>query len=336
MIGTRAAILTCGVIAGSAVTAGAQDFTRWVDVQSFSVAARYKFVQDDQNTRTTHDLQDNTGFKARMKADRQGRVALNIGAFTGGSFTSSWNNTGAGAAELSQPFNVKQLYVAAVPVKGVEAQVGSLYLTRGESTEVTHYDNDGYLAGQRFTIKRPAQIFLDEVTVTHGYLGDVTTANVFDRADGLTRSNYRQLLVGKKVARVGVSAEWTDAADRTTWRGAVAVRTPRVLDAVRVEYYARPDEDVHGGAVTAERKIVRGIALSAGYANVDGAVGSLTGDKYARGERLIGSVNVPVVGALSANLFYTHALSNAFAVSNDQRFDVVVTYNVLSALQRKQ
>ena len=51
MIGTRAAILACGVIAGSAATASAQDFTRWVDVQTFSVAARYKFVQDDRDTR---------------------------------------------------------------------------------------------------------------------------------------------------------------------------------------------------------------------------------------------------------------------------------------------
>jgi methyl-accepting chemotaxis protein len=337
MIGTRAAILACGVLAGSVATASAQDFTRWVDVQTFSVAARYKFVQDDRDTRTTHDLQDNSGFKARVKADRQGRLALNVGAFTGGGFTSSWNNTGAGPAQYAQPFNVKQLYVAALPVKGVEAQVGSLYLTRGESTEVTHFDNDGYVAGQRLTVKRPGELFVDEVTVTHGYVGDLSTPSVFDRADSLTRSNYRQLMVGKKVgARVGVSAEWTDAADRTTWRGAFAVRTPRVLDAVRVEYYARPDEDVHGGAVTAERKIVRGIGLSAGYANLDGAVGSLTGDKYGRGERLFGSVNVPVVGPLSANIFYTHALSNDFTVSNDQRFDVVVTYNVLSALQRKR
>jgi hypothetical protein len=335
-VNTRAAVITCAVLAGSGGSAAGQDLGRWVDVQAFNVAARYRFVQDDQNVRTSHDVQDSSGFKARVKADRAGRIALNVGVFTGGSFASSWNSTGIGAAELSQPMNVKQLSLSVSPFKGTEAQVGSLYLVRGESTEITHYDNDGFLTGERLTVKRPGQFFFDEITVTSGYLGDLKTTNAFERADRLNDFNFRQMLVGKKVgARVAMSAEWTDAVDQETWRGAVAVKVPRFVDAVRVEYYARPDADARGGAVSIERTLPRRIAVAGGYAHMDAQVGSLTGDKFGRGERVFGSVTVPVVNALSANVFYAHALSNAFAVANDQRVDVVVSYNVLAAFQKR-
>ena len=41
-----------------------------------------------------------------------------------------------------------QLYISASPVKQVEFQYGSLAIAKGFSSEVTTYDDDGYLSGE--------------------------------------------------------------------------------------------------------------------------------------------------------------------------------------------
>jgi hypothetical protein len=334
MFNARTLVITGFTLTACATAAGAQDFSRWVDVQAFTVGARYRVIEDSNDVRTNNQLQENNSFKARVKADRGGRVSLNFGAFTGSAISSSWNNTGIGSGEGTAKVSLKQLYVAAVPVKGVEVQVGSLYFVRGESTEVTSYDNDAYVAGERVTVKKPQQLFLDEISITHGYLGDTSSPSVFDRSDRLMDSNYRQVLVGKKIGpRVAVSADWTDAINGTTWRGGANVKVPAVIDAVRFEYYSRPSADARGGSVAAERKLPRGIVASVGYANIDRDYGGLNSDRFNRGARFFTSTNIPVVGPLSASVFYTHAVDNDYAVPVGQRFDVVFTYNVLAALQ---
>jgi hypothetical protein len=326
---------TCAALLTSASAAVAQTKPApWFEVQSATVAARYRLVEDSKDVRTANHLQENNAFKARLKAEPKGRVWVNVGMFTGSSFTGSWNNTGVGTGEQSLKVSLKQLFVSATPVKGVEGQVGSLYMARGENTEITSYDNDAYLAGERVTVKRPKQLYFDEVSLTHGYLGDVNTPSVLDRADRLGESNYRQVLVGKKLgSRLAVSADWTDTTNGTTWRAAAAVKVPAVVSAVRVEYYARPGDDVQGAAIAAERKLAHGVAVSGGWANVDAKYGGLNGDRYNRGERLFGGVSTPIYGPLSASVFYTHAIDNAFAVPVDQRFDAIMTWNVLETVK---
>jgi hypothetical protein len=334
MFRARSLAIAAITLTACANIAGAQDFSRWVDVQAFTIGARYRVVEDSRDVRTSNSLQENNAFKARVKADSKGRVSVNVGAFTGSSLTSSWNNTGVGMGDGTAQFHVKQLYVSAAPVKGVEAQVGSLYFVRGENTEITSYDNDAYLAGERVTVKKAKELFFDEISITHGYLGDLNSPSVFDRSDRLSDSNYRQVLVGKKVGKsVAVSADWTDTVNGTTWRGAANVKVPAVVNAVRVEYYGRPESDVWGGSIAAERKLFRGIVASLGYADIDQNYGGLNSDRFNRGARVFTSANIPVVGPLSASVFYTHGVDNNFAVPVNQRFDVVVTYNVLSTLQ---
>jgi len=43
----------------------------------------------------------------------------------------------------------------------VEIQYGGLYFDRGQSTEVTSYDYDGYLVGERITLNRPRNFYFD-------------------------------------------------------------------------------------------------------------------------------------------------------------------------------
>ena len=332
----RTSVFTAIIFTACATAASAQDFSRWIDVQAFTLGARYRVVDDSNDVRTTNQVQENNTFKTRVKADRAGRIALNAGVFTGNSFTGSWNNTGIGTGDGTADVSVKQLFVSAVPVNGIEAQVGSLYLVRGESTEITSYDNDGYLAGERVTVRKPQQFFFDEISITHGYLGDMTLPSVFDRADRLADSNYRQLLVGKKLGKqAAMSADWTDTVNGATWRAAASIKVPTVVNAVRFEYYGRPAGDAWGGAIAAEGKLPRGIVTSLGYANIDRDYGGLNSDRFNRGARLFTTTNIPVVGPLSASVFYTHAVGNDFVVPIGQRLDVVVTYNVVAAFQKR-
>jgi hypothetical protein len=71
-------------------------------------------------------------------------------------------------------------------------------VVRGESTEITGYDNDAYLTGQRVSVKRPKDLFFDEVSVTFAYLGDLTTPSITNRYHRLDEVNYRHLLASKK------------------------------------------------------------------------------------------------------------------------------------------
>ena len=58
---------------------------------------------------------------------------------------------------------MRQLYVRPAPAAGVEGQFGGLYVTRGENTEYTSYDDDGYLVGGRASVRRPKALYFDEM-----------------------------------------------------------------------------------------------------------------------------------------------------------------------------
>jgi len=68
---------------------------------------------------------------------------------------------------------------------------------RGQSTEVTSYDYDGYLVGERITLDRPGNLYFDEISITYGFLGDFNRPNVFGRLHRLGQSNYHEFGVSK-------------------------------------------------------------------------------------------------------------------------------------------
>ena len=128
------------------------------------------------------------------------------------------------------------------PIPGFELQYGGLDINRGAASEITTYDNDGYIAGERLLIKRPQNLFFNEISVTYAYLGDLYTPNFFARADRLTHTNYHQFLVRKEIAkRVNASFDYTWQNKSNTLRQAVQVKIPelRVIDSARIETYER-------------------------------------------------------------------------------------------------
>jgi hypothetical protein len=311
---------------------------RWYEAQAIQLDARYRLIDTSAGVRSSNHLQHRDTFKGAFKLDPKGRYTLQAGAGTGSSFTGSWDNAGPGTGDADMSFGVRYLYASAAPMKGLELQVGGLGLVRGESTEITSYDNDGYIVGERVTVKQPARFYFDEISLSTGYLGDTSTPSVFERADRFDDHNYTHVLVGKKLgARASVSVDWTGVDGVDTWRQAIRLSTKDsgVIDAVRLELYERTtgtrDE---GFAITAERLLPHKLSLAGGYATVDRNYGGLNGDRFNRGNRLFVDAKLPLVQDLSLNVFYGRAVGTDYAVTNKHRFDVVIGYNALKALQR--
>src|SRR5262249_9506787 len=134
---------------------------------------------------------------------------VEAGLFTGNGFTGGWNSSGWGTGKGQSNLFLKQLFFSARPIAGVEIQYGGLYFDRGQSTEVTSYDYDGYLVGERITLNRPRSFYFDEISVTYGYLGDFNRTNVFGRLHRLSQSNYHEFEVSKQISvRVRTSASY--------------------------------------------------------------------------------------------------------------------------------
>jgi hypothetical protein len=311
---------------------------RWIQAQSLQLSTRYRFVEDAAGVTTSNTMQFQPQLKASVRFDPSARYALHVGAFAGSAFTSSWNNTGLGIGDYAGDLSIKQLYAAAQPVKGLELSAGGLYVNRGESTEITSYDNDGFLVGERVVVKRPRTVYVDELSVTGGYLGDTTTPSVFRRFKRMDEHNYTQVLIGKRFhKRLAASADFTRAGDADVWRQGVRVGTGGwfVLDGVRVELYQRrAAAEANGFAVTGDRKVAPKVSLNAGYASVDRAYGGLNGDRFNRGNRVFTGGTANLHSQLALSWFAARAVNNDYAVSNRYRADVVLAWNALEALRQ--
>jgi hypothetical protein len=167
-----AATLACGVVAPAVARAQAVApepvpppsptvLERWVDLQAAMFQVRYRDVETSAGTRTTNQMQDNITLRARLTFDARRRFWLGMALGTGAGFTSGWNNTGIGTGDALKTVYMKHLFLGLAPVTGVEAAYGSIGIVRGESTEITSYDNDGYLLGGRVSVKRPKDFWFD-------------------------------------------------------------------------------------------------------------------------------------------------------------------------------
>jgi hypothetical protein len=310
---------------------------RWVDWQTGTVETRYRWVETTAGVETSDSLQHKQSFKAGFKFDEQGRYSVQALAGTGSSFVGSWDNLGPGIGDPAWTFNLRQLYLQARPVDGLDASWGGMAIARGEHTEITSFDNDNYVMAGRVSVKRPEMLHLDELSVTAGFLGDLSSPSVFERFDRWDEHNYTQILAAKKFgSTVSLSADWTDLNDVSTLRQAVRLSTKQWLpvDAIRFENYQRIEGiDGWGYVIAAERSLHPRVTLTGGFADIDENNGTLTGDRYFRGRRLFVEPKFTLLPELTVSLFLGEAVGNDFPVVNEHRFDVVVQYNVLKALQ---
>jgi hypothetical protein len=314
---------------------------RWLDLQTATLNLRYRYVDTSAGVVTTNQLQHREALRGRVKFDAGGQYALNFGLFTGVRFSSGWDNTGWGINDAQKNIAFKALFASAQPWKGVEGQLGGLYIIKGESTELTTYDEDGYITGERITIRRPDVLFLDEVSVTSAYfVGGTGPANIpiSKRLPHIDEQNYQQYLLDKKIGkRVAASLDYTRESGRTTWRQAINLKMPeaKALDSAIVEVYQRthvnPDR---GFAVTLEKAITRKLTVNGGYASIDPRYGPLNADRFNIGNRAFVMTTYNFSPQLLASFFITTAVGENGVLPQRTLSNTVVTYNLLPILRQ--
>ena len=323
---------------GNQASGDSAKLSRLLEVQTATISSRYRYMEDSQGAVVENQCQYQDIFRGRLRLDNRGRYSINAGVASGRSFTGGWNSTSWGTGKPVSNHYLKQLYFSGLPAPGIEFQYGGLYLLRGESTEITTYDNDGYIVGQRLSLKRPGELFFDEVSVTYGYLGDETQPNLNKRFHRLKHSNYHQWLVVKKLgSRAGLSAEYTFNDGVETLRQAVRVLTPelRIVDLLRFENYQRTD--VHpdfGFAIVAEKTLRRRLTIGGGYGDIDRDYGGLNADRWVSGRRLFATAAFVVCPEFTISAFATRAVKTGFPIDNATRVDIVFSYHLLETLKR--
>jgi hypothetical protein len=303
----------------------------WLDLQSVSFALRVRMLENQLGSQARNWSDHHQGLKLRLKLDPAARVSLSAVAFNGDSFIASWNLRGLSGQSSNRVF-LKQLFVTAKPRSGIEFQYGGLGIVRGESSEITSYDNDGYLMGERVTLSPGRGV--DELTATAAYLGDFRTPSVTRRFHRLSDINYVQLLVKRRVRdRLTATADLTDVDGERTLRQGVAIRPSAGVDLIRVEAYQRVSgRRAAGGAITVEKPFGP-TRLAASFASIDDRNLLLNADRYGRGRRLSLTSTTAIGRDVSLQVFVTRAFDDV-VMPNRMRLDVLIRYELAAILRQ--
>jgi hypothetical protein len=307
---------------------------RWFDISTAALGLRYRTLESNAGS-TANDLQNTVAFRGQFKLDRTGRYAVHGRLASGQGFNGGWNNTGIGTSPRSEDLFVKELFVNAQPIHGLELQAGGLYISRGESTEATSYDNDGYIVGERVTIRRGVGSILDDVSVTRAFLGDLTDANVFTRLGRLDRANYYQAQAVKRLGRgASVSADYTRQAAAQVVRTVVNIDMSKtgVVDRLKFENYARVDPmPAFGYAVAVQRHIMSRFMAGGGFSDIDSQYGPLNSDLNRTGRRVYGSISGRIGSAWLGSVQVARAVGSAPLIGPRTRLDVALGLDLLRA-----
>ena len=308
---------------------------RWLDIDTFSLSTRYRFIENANGQTNSNSQQWQFMLHGRFKFDAKGRYSVVASLATGNSLNGGWNNTGWGTGDLQTNLFPKQLYFDARPVKQLEVQIGGIGVNNGEGTEISGYDNDTYITGERVIVRAPKNVYFDEISVTSAFIGDASHPSVFRRLKHLDRSNYHQVLLRKQInKRIGFSADYTFESGIDTLRQAVRIKLPetRILDSLLYEDYERIDPQAgYGFVLTGEKKVTSKFTLTGGVAKISHVM--FNSDRFPRGERLyliaayklsreftISPVIIRAVGPLST------------PTTPQTRFEIIGSLNVLEMM----
>ena len=312
--------------------------SRWFDFQIATIGVRYRSIENSLGVMTNNQMQHAETFRGRFKFDREGKYSVTAHVASGNTFLGTWNNTGVGTGAPLTNLYLKQLFFTARPTNNLEMQYGGIGVARGESTEITTYDSDAYLVGERVMVKLPKKLFFDNVTVTYAFLGDLAKPNFLKRWRRLGESNYHQFLVGKTFGkRAALSVDYTSQSGIDTMHEAVrfSVKESHVLDLARFEVYERTGAHRDWGfALTGEKAISRRWTLGGGYSQIDRDYGGLNGDRYNRGKMVFLSSNFVLTPEFSFQTYVGRGLPNDYVTPNRTRVDLIMSYNVLKTLKR--
>ena len=310
---------------------------RWLELQAASVGIQYLFIKNGLGVATANRQQYQIAVRGRFKLDAQGRFSINAGLFTGPSFLAGSNNTGLSGDKAQGAVYLKHLYLSALPLDGIEVQYGGLDIWHDESTDITGYGYSGYIVGERVNIKRPSELFFDDISIGYGYAGDFNTPNVIRRGHRLSQSNFHRFILRKDIGeRAWISADYAFQSGVPTWREAIRIRTTelRVIDTFHAEIYQISRlQSGYGFAAYVEKTVHPRFVVGGGYADIDRLM--LNSDRYGHGKRLFLTTKIPINRALSILVFATQATEHAATSVPQRRFDIGLYYNVLDLLRKR-
>ena len=352
---------------------------RWFDLNKAEVSFRVRYIDGVPKAVQKHstNLQHRELVDGRFKFDKDAKYTLNLHASSGYYFTRSFAETGVGLPwnqEQGWDFFLRHMYFSAKPIKGVEIQYGSMPFSTGVLEENTTWDLDGYVDGQRLTIKRPDKLFFDEATVTFGYVGDLFTPNVFRRLHRMGEVNYRQFLVTKNInSRFAMTAEYeskngtvstdkkTPANVQTIHSGVkIDARGSVIADRVWMDFYHRINpEPGWGFNLHAEKGFMKDrLVIGYGYTQIDKAWqnlydvqdwavtpkksptlgmapgGSPSGEKWTRGKHPFFTINYKLTPELSFVAFANKDLDQSFAHGSSSQMSAGLAFDVLKTMKR--
>jgi len=217
--------------------------------------------------------------------------------------------------------------------------LGGLYILRGESTEITTYDEDGYIMGERISVRRPKNLYFDEISLTNASLSpDPTRIGVSHRFRDFDQPNYRQFLVDKKFGkRARASTDFTTDRGVRTWRQGISLKTPelRYVDTIIFEDYERVHPSTaYGFALSLDKAVTRRLSFNGGYASIDSRFGGLNSDRFNIGKRVFLTTTYVVSPRVTASYYITTAVGGNPTLPLRTMSNLVVGYNVLPDLRR--
>lgn len=383
---------------------------RWLDLETLSNSERYRDTFVKGGAVLWQNAQQRTLIAGKLKFDEDGRYAIGFRVSSGHYFNWAFSSyTGesvlsrsTSAAYHASTFTAAQyleiekctfvdkpgyatllalksngaqlyfreLYLSASPVKPITVEFGSLGIERGYGSEITTFDEDGYISGERIAFHSPKHLFFDEAKFTNAFFGDFATANFFQRGGSLTRFNYRQASAKKQLTdRIGFSADYTWLSGTDTLREALVVKTKelKAIDSVRFEAYERlnaitlaggkwpygvvaplPVGGGSGFSVAVDEKIGK-LRGDLGYADIDQnysvyansrffhAEGfSLNGDTIAEGEHPFVHAAYQLAPGVSAVGFYTHGLTSQGFDPNRQGWAGGMSFDLKAMINREK
>lgn len=338
---------------------------RWLRISSAVLATRLRSVESSDSKLGALSQQHKEKVDGYLRLDSEGRYTIHASLSSGYYFTRSFSETGVGDSwygERGANVFLRQLYIQAEPVKGIQVQYGSLPILRGAVSENISYDEDGYIAGERLSIKRPSQLYLDEISITYAYIGDYYKPNVFSRLDRFSQSNYHQFLVAKRISnRVSMSADLTHHGWSETVRvgGTIDVHESHIFDKVRLGVYDRySTESGTGFETTAERKLGKKWTLAGGWVSVDKGTmdlitpydlrqqrkatadrpapgGSLNADRFARGDSPYGSASYQLSSMIKLAAFMSGDVDQGnYVIKNSRILLASVECDLMPAIRK--
>jgi hypothetical protein len=313
------------------------EFKRWVDVDQLNLLTRYRYIRANNGDTLFNHEQWRVELRTRFKFDKAGRYSVNGTVFTGPAFTSGWNHLGPGTGNVQTNLWVKHLFFDAKPTKKIDVQFGGISINEGENSEVTAFDLDNYITGERVIIRAPKKLFFDEISATNAYLGDTSHPDVFHRLHRLNESNYHQFLVRKQVTKaVGFSTDYTFVSGTDTMHEAVRIKPKHFfLNTLLFDTYQRVDPlPDYGFDIFGEKIINKHITVNGGFARIDDHL-ILNGDKFPPGKRLYTTTIFKLCPDLTLSPVFVHAVGDLpTPTTHRTRFEIILNWNVLETLHR--